>query len=180
MYQTYKNIGKTRSLDISAYVNWNITTNTRFYTNLNGGYNYLSDGNGLSNHGWMLFYYAGLQQTFPYDWRIGISTSGQTPYISLQGKGSSFFSYGVNVYKSFIDKRLTFSLFANDFFTPKKKSSSTLESANFAYNSWYEYSSIRYGVSVSFRIGKLTASVKKAARTITNDDVKGGGNNGQQ
>lgn len=39
---------------------------------------------------------------------------------------------------------------------------------------------MRYGVSVSFRIGKLTASVKKAARTITNDDVKGGGNNGQQ
>lgn len=180
MYQTYKNIGKTRSLDFSAYVNWNITTNTRFYTNLNGGYSYLSDGNGLSNHGWMMFYYAGLQQTFPYDWRIGISTSGQTPYISLQGKDSSYFNYGLNVYKSFIDKRLTISLFANDFFTPKRKSTSTLESTNFTSNSWYEYTSMRYGVSVSFRIGKLTASVKKAARTITNDDVKGGGNNGQQ
>lgn len=180
MYQTYKNIGKTRSLDFSAYINWNITTNTRLYSNLNGGYNYLSDGNGLSNHGWMMFYYAGIQQTFPYDWRIGINVSGQTPYISLQGKGSSYFNYGMNIYKSFIDKRLTISLFANDFFNSKKRSSSTLESINFTSSSWSEYSPMRYGVSVSFRIGKLTASVKKAARTISNDDVKGGGNNGQQ
>jgi hypothetical protein len=34
---------------------------------------------------------------------------------------------------------------------------------------------MRYGFSVSYRIGELKASVKKAARTINNDDVKGGG-----
>ena len=33
----------------------------------------------------------------------------------------------------------------------------------------------RFGVSVSYRIGELKASVKKAARTISNDDVKSGG-----
>lgn len=180
MYSTYKNIGKTRSLDFSAYINWNITPDTRIYSNLNGGYNYLSDGNGLSNHGWNMFYYAGAQQTFPHDWRIGINVSGQTPYISLQGKGSSYFFYGMNVYKSFLDKRLTVSLFANDFFNPWKRPTSSLESINFVSTSRSEYSSIRYGVSVSFRIGKLTASVKKAARTINNDDVKGGGNNNPQ
>jgi len=32
--------------------------------------------------------------------------------------------------------------------------------------------------SVSYRLGSLKASVKKAARTIENDDVKGGGNGG--
>lgn len=127
-----------------------------------------------------MFYYAGAQQTFPHDWRIGINVSGQTPYISLQGKGSSYFFYGMNVYKSFLDKRLTVSLFANDFFNPWKRPTSSLESINFVSTSRSEYSSIRYGVSVSFRIGKLTASVKKAARTINNDDVKGGGNNNQQ
>ena len=86
----------------------------------------------------------------------------------------------MNVYKSFIDKRLTVSLFANDFFNPWKRPTSSLESINFMSTSRSEYSSIRYGVSVSFRIGKLTASVKKAARTISNDDVKGGGNNNPQ
>jgi hypothetical protein len=33
----------------------------------------------------------------------------------------------------------------------------------------------RFGISVSYRIGELKASVKKAARSISNDDVKGGG-----
>ena len=32
-----------------------------------------------------------------------------------------------------------------------------------------------FGISVSYRIGELKASVKKAARTISNDDVKSGG-----
>ena len=35
-----------------------------------------------------------------------------------------------------------------------------------------------FGVSVSYRIGELKASVKKAARSISNDDVKGGGGGG--
>lgn len=30
-------------------------------------------------------------------------------------------------------------------------------------------------MSISYRIGELKASVKKAARSISNDDVKGGG-----
>ena len=35
-------------------------------------------------------------------------------------------------------------------------------------------------VSVSYRIGELKASVKKAARSIENDDVKGGEGGGGQ
>lgn len=37
---------------------------------------------------------------------------------------------------------------------------------------------MRFGLSVSYRIGELKASVKKAVRTITNDDVKSGGGSG--
>ena len=33
-------------------------------------------------------------------------------------------------------------------------------------------------MSISYRIGELKASVKKAARTIENDDVKGGDGGG--
>ena len=33
-----------------------------------------------------------------------------------------------------------------------------------------------YGLNVSWRFGKLKAQVKKTNRSITNDDVKSGGN----
>ena len=38
----------------------------------------------------------------------------------------------------------------------------------------------RFGVSVSYRIGKLQARVKKAERSIENDDVKSGSGQSSQ
>ena len=49
---------------------------------------------------------------------------------------------------------------------------------NFWQESSYRYSRQRFGMSISYRIGELKASVKKAARTIENDDVKGGDGGG--
>ena len=40
------------------------------------------------------------------------------------------------------------------------------------------YPSRRFGIGVSYRIGDLKAKVKKTARSIENDDVKGGGQEG--
>lgn len=54
------------------------------------------------------------------------------------------------------------------------KNENTVNGDNFRQESNYRYSRQRFGVSVSYRIGELKASVKKAARTIENDDVKGG------
>ena len=57
-------------------------------------------------------------------------------------------------------------------------SKNTLEGAGFHQESNYRYSRMRYGMSISYRIGELKASVKKANRSISNDDVKGGGGEG--
>ena len=119
--------------------------------------------------------YGGAQQTLPHDWRISLNVFGQTPWIMLQGKGSSFFDYGLSVNKSFLDKRLTLSAFASNFFKKYMDQSSTTEGSGFIRESNYKYSRQRFGISVSYRIGELKASVKKAARTISNDDVKSGG-----
>ena len=129
----------------------------------------------MRNDGWSLFVYGGAQQTLPHDWRVGLNVFGQTPWIMLQGKGSSFFSYGVNVNKSFLKKRLTLSAYANNFFKKYTSQSSTTQGPGFIRESEYRYSMQRFGVSVSYRIGELRASVKKAARTINNDDVKSSG-----
>lgn len=44
---------------------------------------------------------------------------------------------------------------------------------NFLSKSSSRYQSRSFGISLSYRIGELKASVKKAARSINNDDVKG-------
>lgn len=178
LYGTYQNMGKSRDAGLSGYVNWNATKNTRIYVNMSASYKYIKGAGGLSNDGWSLFGFGGAQQTLPHDWRIGLNFFGQTPWIMLQGKGSSYLSYGLNVSKSFFKKRLSLSAFANNFFKKYQRQESSLEDANFVQNSWNRYPQSSYGISISYRIGELKASVKKAARSITNDDVKGGGNSG--
>ena len=178
LYSTYQNIGKSRNASLSGYVNWNATSNTRIYANLYGNYTYMEGANGLKNDGWNLFAYGGAQQSLPHDWRISLNIYGQTPRIMLQGKGSSFFDYGLSVNKSFLNKRLTLSAFASNFFKKYTSPTSSIEGVGFTQDSWNRYTRQRFGVSVSYRIGELKASVKKAARTISNDDVKGGGGEG--
>ena len=178
LYSTYQNIGKSRNASLSGYVNWNATSNTRIYANLYGNYTYMEGANGLKNDGWNLFAYGGAQQSLPHDWRISLNIYGQTPWIMLQGKGSSFFDYGLSVNKSFLNKRLTLSAFASNFFKKYTSPTSSIEGVGFTQDSWNRYTRQRFRVSVSYRIGELKASVKKAARTISNDDVKGGGGEG--
>lgn len=174
LYSTYRNIGKNRTASLSGYANWNATRRTRIYANLYGNYAYMEGADGLRNDGWCVNASGGVQQTLPHDWRISLNVYGQTPWIMLQGKGSSYFDYGLSVNKSFLKKRLTLSAFGGNFFKKYKRDTNTLEGSGFMQEGWSKYCVRRFGVSVSYRIGELKASVKKAARSISNDDVKGG------
>ena len=178
LYTTYQNIGKQKIGGMSAYISWNIFKSTRIYSNLYGCYCDYSDGMELRNHGWYGYTSSGLDQTLPKDWRITLNYFGMTPDIGLQGKGSSYSSYSLGVNKSFFDKRLTFALSASNFFRKYHENESVTESSNFRQTNWGKYRSSMISFSVSYRLGSLKASVKKAERTIENDDVKGGGGNG--
>ena len=178
LYTTYRNIGKSRRANLSGYVNYNPFTTTRIYANIYGTWQYITDGAQLSNRGWNMFAYGGVQQTLPKDWRISVNVFGQTPWVSLQGRGDSYFQYSLSVSKSFLKKRLTISAYASNPFTKYDISQSSMETAGFSQTSFYKYNQQRFGIGVSFRMGELKASVKKAERSISNDDVKGGGGQG--
>ena len=178
LYTSYYNIGKSRNASLSAYVNWNASSNTRVYVNLFGGYTQLKGADGLENHGWNLFAFGGAQQSFKHDWRLSLNVYGQTPWIMLQGKGSSFLGYSLSLNKSFMDKRLTLSAFASNFLEKYQRYESHTEGAGFRSDSWNRFPQANFGVSVSYRLGELKASVKRVARSISNDDVKSGGSEG--
>lgn len=177
LYTTYENIGKSKSLGFSGYVRWSITPKTTASMNFWGSYSKFKDPvQKLENSGWSVFAYGGLEQTLPLDIRLSLNLMGSTPWVSLQGKGSSYYDYSIGLNRSFLkEKRLTLSAFASNFLKKYMDSKNSVEGAGFYQESNYRYSRMRYGISVSYRIGELKASVKKAARSIENDDVKGGG-----
>lgn len=178
LYTTYRNIGKSKRVAFSGYVNWNATATTRLYANAFGGYTYMEGANGQRNDGWNVAAFGGIQQTLPKDWRISLNCFGMTPWLSLQGEGNSYFDYSININKSFLKKRLTVSAFASNFAKKYNRETSNMADANFVQDSWNRYSRQRFGMSISYRFGDLKASVKKVARGISNDDVKTEGGEG--
>ena len=177
LYTTYENIGHSQSTYLTAYINWNATKNTRIYINGRLSYTDMDNGGTLRNHGWDLYGYGGAQQTLPKDWRLSFNIYATTPRITLQGKGTSYSSYGVNIQKSWLKKRLTLTLSATNFLKKYKKYDSTMNDSYFYADNWSKSVIQRFSLNISYRIGELKASVRKAERSISNDDVKGGGNN---
>lgn len=175
VYSSYANIGKKKAFWGNLYLNWNITSSTSFFSNMGGGWASLSDSKDLKNQGWMLSSYCGLQQTLPKDWKVSMNFYGSTPSINLQGRSNGYTFYSMSVSKQFLKKRLSVSLSASNFFNKYNDYKSNIETAGFMQCSKYKTSQRQFSINLSYRIGELKAGVKKAERSISNDDVKGGG-----
>ncbi|MEG2401928.1 MAG: outer membrane beta-barrel family protein [Muribaculaceae bacterium] len=174
LYSTYDNSGQNKYVNLNAYVNWNASKDTRVYLNLDGGYCNLRGSNNQKNDGWSLSAYGGAQQSFKHDWQVSVNVYGRTKSVSLQNDYCGFVSYSLNINKSFLDKKLTISLSASDFFNDKFDFKETNWGDGFYQNNVSQISRMRFRVSVSYRLGELKAAVKKVARSIQNDDVKSG------
>lgn len=176
---TYGNIGHTNRTRLSLWMNWNPGSKTRISINASGSYSdYKSDNEEFTarNHGYQGNFFGNAQQTLPWDIRFSVYGGGGTPYISLQGKGSSFTYYGFSLSRSFLkEKRLTVSMNASNIFSKYNTYDNSTTTSTFT--SWSKSKSPNryYGINISWRFGELKAQVKKAARSINNDDLKGGG-----
>ena len=177
LYTSYENIGRSQSFHLSSYVNWNASKNTRVYMNSRLSYTDMDDGGTMSNCGWTLFAYGGAQQTLPKNWNISCNLYAYTPSIMLQGRGSSYSNYTVSVQKSWMKKRLNLTLSASNFLKKYKTFDYRTTDTYFEAANWSRNVAQRFTLTVSYRIGELKASVRKAERSISNDDVKSGGGN---
>ena len=173
---TFANIGKWASTRFSSYINWNMSPKTRIYMNGSASYNdFKSDKMDISNDGFSYNLGGGIQQNLPWELRFSLYGGGSGSNISLQGKNSGYSYYGISLNKSFLDKRLTISAYARNPFNKSINFNSTMETTSFRLYSETHYPQRSFGFNISYRIGELKAGVKKAARSIQNDDVKGGG-----
>ena len=177
LYTSYANIGRSQSFHFNSYINWNASKNTRVYMNSRLSYTDMDDGGTMSNCGWTLFAYGGAQQTLPKNWNISCNLYAYTPSIMLQGRGSSYSNYSISIQKSWMKKRLNLTLSASNFLKKYKMFDYRTTDTYFEAANWSRNVAQRFTLTVSYRIGELKASVRKAERSISNDDVKSGGGN---
>ena len=180
MESTYGNIGRTQRTSLSLWMNWNPGDKTRISFNANGSYTDMRCEKSFlnqSNNGFFGYVFFDMQQTLPWDIRFSLYGGSSSPYISLQGKGSTYNYYGFGLSRSFLkEDRLNVSINTSNLF--HKYAIYKNETVTDTFRSWNENRKQHqsYGLNVSWRFGKLNAQVKKANRTINNDDLMSGGN----
>lgn len=177
---TYDNIGKSKRLGLYTYFSWTPMSKIRITGNFSGTYmdvksnSNLLDYN-LSNSGFMANGYSNVQYTLPKDYRVNAYVGGSTPYLNIQGKGSSYNYYGLSLSKGFLSDKLNVNVSSSNFFSNEQKYKNVINNPTFRTESFNTFNRSFVSLRVSYRFGEMKAQIKKAVRGITNDDSMGGG-----
>lgn len=181
LWSTYGNIGKRQQVGLNLYGRWSPIP--LFSLNLNGGVNYTdmkSESLDMNNSGFNGRVFMGGQVNLPKDFRIDVNGGYFSPWIQLQGKGSTFYFVGFAVNKDFLKKKLSVSLRANNPFWEDMKMTNTTTGRDFYSKSITWRTARDFSLSISYRFGSMKGQIKKVQRGISNDDQKAGegGNSG--
>jgi hypothetical protein len=174
-------MGKNRNY--GAYIYGSAKPGKKININTNIGINYttLESNNGLELENSGMAYNGSLSARYNV-WKNGtFSFFGglYSPRVMLQGKSNGYSYSSMGYSQEFFKKKLTVNLSVTDPFRKRMVFSSTIKDATFAQTFRnYNYNRM-LRVYVSYQFGKMTEQIKKAKRTINNDDLKSGGDNNQ-
>ena len=180
VYNSYKNIGLSQNIGLSVYGNWQPNKSIRLNLNGNSGYTSMTtnDGSGLKSSGTNFSISGGGQFTLPAEIKFNVNAGYYSPRVMLQGKSSGFYYYNLSIARDFLNKKLNVSFYARNPFEERTSYSNFTQTSDYHSSSVSTYISRNFGISVSYKFGELKDQIKKVERTITNDDVKGGGGQG--
>lgn len=179
IHSTFGNIAEIESYTENLYMNLRFGKKLSFNTNLTAIYSEVNSklDDNLYNDGWGYRSYGRLQYTIFKSLRASVYGGYYKQKASLQSKYSGHDFSGINVSKTFIDDKLTFSVSVSDFFRDEKK----WEYERWTDDVYQKNTNYRIGrhyrFNISYRFGELNKQVKKARRGIRNDDKKEGGEN---
>ena len=150
-----------------------VVTTLNLYTNLSGGYgDYSSTRAGYSNKGWDYNGFLGARWNAWKDGAISANVGYYSGFRMLVGTSAPLAFCGFSVSQSFFEKRLQVNLSVSDPFSKERKFTMHIKNDAYRIDS-YNYNPcqyIRLGITYSF--GQMKDSVKKARRSINNDDLK--------
>ena len=176
---TYANTLKTYSTTVSAFVQWMMTQKTNFMLNGSIGYNYYKSKElGLKNDRVSGNFFANVTQFLPWKLQLsGFAGMWGGGITDLYGRMGTEFFHGFSLQRSFLkEDRLTVQLQAVVPFSGKYMSMKNYITQG-DVTGWtrYEQQARRFGINISYRFGSLSARVKKADKSIDNDDLIGSG-----
>ena len=177
-YQTYGNLERLRRWQFEGYVQWKPVTTTTLSANFNLWYDDISNPSlSLKQTGYSGFYYLNGSQQLPWKLRFNAYVYGQAghPVNNVYSYQRSWSRYGFSLQRSFLsDDRLTIRINAGDLFSKYNHYvNCTNQGDTYGYSDSAQRGR-RINFSLSYRFGKLKASVKKTETTIENSDVVGG------
>ena len=179
-YSTYGNNLRQHRWQMEGYAQWKPFDGTALVVNLNFTDNYArnTDAN-LSQHTDNLYYYVNLSQKLPWKLLLTAYTFGQFGHspMNIYAYSRSWNRYAFTLQRSFLsDDRLTVRLLANSpFHKDQHYETRTTQGDIIGWGDDIMAPNGRYfKFSVSYRFGKLKASVKKTETTIENSDEVGG------
>ena len=182
-YQTYGNLERLHRWQFEGYVQWKPFKTTTLSTNFNMSHDHISNPSlDLQQSGFSGFYYINGSQQLPWKLRFTAFVYGQTGHTveNVYSYQSPWTQYGFSLQRSFLkDNRLTVRINANNLFSKYNHYISYITQGDtFGYSDSAQRGR-RINFSLSYRFGKLKASVKKTEHSIDNDDVVGGITKGQ-
>jgi hypothetical protein len=115
----------------------------------------------------------GGQQTIFWDMRLSANLFANSRRYSLQGWNSGFSGAALSLTKSVLQEKLSITVQAFSNLKGGRKASfeSYTSGAGFTIDSSFAVPIRNIGLELTYNFGKNNFQVKKASRTITNDDV---------
>ncbi|MDT3366690.1 MAG: TonB-dependent receptor [Bacteroidota bacterium] len=172
---TYGNLLDNNNTGLSLFANVNIGKKARLFAN--GGVTYSdmrNDELGLKNHGWSGNVMMGSQQTIFWDLQLSENFIWMGRRNNLQGYQSGISGIALaGITKTFLDDRLSISLQG---LMPMTRSGKIEVEVMSRDRNYEMYTTARVPIrevilSLNWTFGKAGTSVKKTARTISNDDL---------
>ena len=173
---TYRNVGTNKNLGLNINTNYPITP--KLQLSLNGQLSYVwltGDYNEQSykNSGFTGNVFTNLSYKFTDGYRIGINAGYFSGQVNLQGKSSSFVFNQAVLSKEFLNKKLVFSLVANNPESRYWHGYSYVRTPDFYTYSDYNQLYRSFQVRLSYKFGRLNSDIKKSEHGI-NGGNKGG------
>jgi len=174
---TYQNLGSNSRLGLNFNTNFTIIKDLTVSLNgqiahvwLKGAYN----GQLYHNDGYTgnAFFNAGYK--FGKGYRVGIDAGFFSGDVNLQGKSSAFVFSSYVLSKTFLDKKATISIVANNPYSKYFTFRSHTTTPDFYQSSFNQDPYRTFALRFNFKFGRLNSDIKRNQRGINNDDTKAG------